>query len=294
MTHKLNKTNNGRVATAKVSRLRLVREGLPEAAPSIPEAGQKYVDVNNIIPDPQNERKTFRHMEGLIASSKTIGLVEPPTVTPAGNGKYMLVTGERRWRAAKAAGLKRIHVLIRSPGHDPDRRLKSLLSNIQRADLGPIELAQALHNLREDRPDIKTNRDLARLIGKSETWTSHMLSILTLPKDLQEQIIRAERTIPYDVVQQIARIQNRKLQAELIQKAAAGASVRDIREYIAAHKGKPAKTIRSASHKIQTSNATVTIRHQKPTPTQQDHIQALNEARTKIDNERSYKSIKGC
>ena len=266
------------------SRLQLVRQGLPEQTATLPEAGQKYVDVNNIIPDPKNERKTLRDMEGLIDSIKAVGLVEPPTVTPDGNGKYMLVTGERRWRAAKAAGLKRIHILIRETRQQPDRRLKSLLSNIQRADLGPIELAHALHGLKADRPQIETNRDLARLIGKSETWTSHMLGILTLPQDLQQQIIRAERTIPYDVVQHIARTQDRQLQDQLVQQTIAGASVRDIREHIATHKGKPTTQNRHTSHKIKTTNATITIHYKNPTATQQDHIQTLNEALTKVRN----------
>ena len=98
-----------------VSRLALVREGNAEAGgtPNIPRRGRILVDIESITPDPANERKAFRGLEQLAETIKQIGLIESPTVIALEDGRYMLTTGERRWRAAKLAGLKRINVIAR-------------------------------------------------------------------------------------------------------------------------------------------------------------------------------------
>ena len=276
----MNKRKNNRHSVdgpQKVSRLQLVREGKVEDAIRLPELGQRYVDVNSIVPDPRNERKTLRDMEEMIASVKAAGIVEPPTVAPLDNGKYLLTTGERRWRAAKEAGFKRIHVIVYGREKEEDRRLKSLVSNIQRSNLGPVELAQALQSLKDNRPEIRSNRDLAQLLGKSENWVGHMLKILSLPQQLQSQISQAKRPIPYDVAQQIARLPDEKAQAALINEALRGASVRSIREQARQLKGKEKKG-QSQVWKIKSSQATVTIRFRKERSTPQDRIAALEEA----------------
>ena len=173
-----------------LSRLALVREGNAEAGgtPNIPRRGRILVDIESITPDPANERKTFRGIEELAETIKQVGLIESPTVIALKDGRYMLTTGERRWRAAKLAGLKRINVVASDPEEERKRRLKSLVSNIQREDLGAIELANALRDTKDDNPEIKTNRDLASFIGKSEQWIGEMLKVLSIPKPLQQQL----------------------------------------------------------------------------------------------------------
>ena len=262
------------------SRLELVKQGATNPHFSVPETGQKYVDVDNIVPDPRNERKNLRDMDELAASIKAVGLIEPPTVTPLGNGQYKLLTGERRWRAAKAAGLKRIHVIVGTPEAENRRRLKSLISNIQRADLGPIELAQALRTLKEEHPEIQTNRDLSRLIGRSEVWTSHMLNILQIPEHLQRELAQA-KGISSEAAQQIARIQNPEAQSQLVQEALAGAATQTLRHRAKQLSGKP---IRQNVLRLQTTEATVTIRHRKPSPIREDYQKAIREALTGLQN----------
>jgi hypothetical protein len=95
------------------TRLDLVRQGLTDGG--LKKRGRLIVSLSKLIEDPHNERKTFRNMEGLIASIKAVGLIEPITVTPAGEETYQIITGHRRYRAAKAAGLAQVEILIREP-----------------------------------------------------------------------------------------------------------------------------------------------------------------------------------
>src|SRR2546423_14059676 len=153
------------------SRLDLVREGLTENG--IRKRGRLLVSLSKLKEDPRNERKTFRNMDGLIASIKAVGLIEPITVTPIASGdKYQIVTGHRRYRAAKAAGLTQVEVIVRDPDNELTRRQKSIISNVQREDVGPVELAEALQSLIDEDERINSQDDLAELIGKDKTWVS--------------------------------------------------------------------------------------------------------------------------
>jgi ParB family transcriptional regulator, chromosome partitioning protein len=225
------------------TRLDLVREGA--IAGGAKKQGRLIVGIDRLLEDPQNERKTFRNLEGLIASIKSVGLIEPITVTPEeGEGsegaKYRIVTGHRRYRAAKTAGLTQVEVLIREPEDALTRRLKSIVSNVQREDVGPIEMAEALQTLMDEDERVRTQDDLARLIGKSKVWVSGMLKILTLPTDLQQKVRTSELSIGYDAMIRVARIDGEQ-QAELVEALVHGASSRDIRQRIDDIKGKPKK-----------------------------------------------------
>src|SRR4051812_30128810 len=165
------------------TRLDLVRQGAGDGA--FKKRGRLIVSVSKVIEDPKNERKTFRNMDGLIASVKAVGLIEPITVTPAENEAYRIITGHRRYRAAKAAGLLDVEVLIRDVEDELVRRQKSVISNVQREDVGPVEMAEALQALMDEDGRVKTQVELARMIGKDEAWVSGILRILTLSAALQ-------------------------------------------------------------------------------------------------------------
>ncbi len=216
------------------SRLQLVKEmaAKGQLTSGIPKQGRLIVPIEHLEPDPKNERKTFRNMEGLIASVQSVGLIEPITVTPLESGKYRIRTGHRRWEAAKVAGLVKVEILIRDAEDELRHRAKSLVSNIQREDIGAVELAQALQSLMDDAPNIETQEDLARTIGKDKTWVSRILRILTLPADLQRKVATSQLFIPYDAVTEIARLEDRDMQAALIEELLNGATVRDIRERV--------------------------------------------------------------
>lgn len=230
------------------TRLDLVREGLVDGG--LKKRGRLIVSLDRLLEDPKNERKTFRNLDGLVASIRTVGLIEPITVTPdedsagqgTAEGKYRIITGHRRFRAAQAAGLAQVEVLIREPDDALTRRVKSIVSNVQREDVGPVEMAEALQSLMDEDDRIKTQDDLANLIGKDKTWVSGMLKILSLPVDLQQRVGTSQLSVSYDAMIRVARIGNTKQQTELVDAIVTGASNRAIRERIDEIKGKPRPT----------------------------------------------------
>lgn len=267
------------------SRLDLIREGGVDLA--VKKRGRLIVALEKLKEDPKNERKTFRNMTGLIESIKAVGMVEPITVAPDANDCYLIITGHRRYRAAKAAGLKEVEVLIREPDDELTRRYKSLVSNIQREDIGPVELATALNDLMQEDSRVRSQVDLARMIGKDSAWVSGVLRILTLPASLQQKIANAKHNVGYDAIIRIARLDDAKQQGELVEEVVAGATKRHIEARIAGIKGKPIKTTTTAAAEIKPKrvfhtkhNATVIVQSQVNTLSPEQVTAALREATT--------------
>lgn len=170
-------------------------------------------------------------MEGLVESIKAVGLVEPITVTPSGD-KFRILTGHRRARAAKLANLREVEVLIREDDNELMRRRKSLISNVQREDIGAIELAEALQAMLDDGNQVRSQRKLAQVLGKREAWISDMLRMLSLPKELQQKLRHAEVSIPYDTLMRVARIPDSKVQSELVNLSLSGTATPALRKRI--------------------------------------------------------------
>ncbi len=212
------------------SRLDLVKQGLNSFA-GLPKRGRFIVAIERLMEDPQNERKIFRDMDGLIESVRTHGILEPITVTPEGEG-YRILTGHRRFRAAKAVGLTEVEILVREPEEMFTRRLKSIISNVQREDIAAIEMAEALQGLLTEGKQVKTQRELAHLIGKREAWVSDMLRLLTLPAKLQEKLRCTEVSLGYDLAMRIARAGDTALQEELMERALNGETYVQLRKVI--------------------------------------------------------------
>jgi len=264
----------------RISRLDLVRAGATDTAGlRLPKRGRVMVDITSLVPDERNERKVFRHIPELAATIRAVGIIDPPTVVALEDGRYKITTGERRWRAAKEAGLQQIPVIIGDAEEERVRRAKSLISNIQREDLGALEVAQALQEMKEENPEVKTNRDLARQIGKSEQWVGQMLRILDLPDTAQEKLRTADRIIPYDSVIEIARIADFKTQIELLDSVLGGATVRQVREKARGAKDeREGKPIVRPSRRIPISKGWVIIHCELEAATKDDYILALQEA----------------
>lgn len=206
----------------------MVKEGL---ARGLGKRGRLIVSLDRLIEDPRNERKTFRNMDGLVASIKAVGLVEPITVTMEGE-RYRILTGHRRARAAKLAGLREVEVLIREAEDELLRRRKSLISNVQREDLGAVDLAEALQVMLDEDNEVHSQRELARVLGKREAWVSDMLRVLSLPSALQTRLRHAEVSVPYDTIIRIARISDAHEQKRLAELALGGASNTELRRRI--------------------------------------------------------------
>lgn len=229
-----------RLPTGK-TRLDLVREhaATAQANPGINiKRGRMVVGLDRLTEDVRNERKTFTGMDELIASIKQVGLIEPITVSAEADGVLRIVTGHRRFRAAKAAGLSQVEVIIRDPEDERTRRMKSVISNVQREDVNAFEMAEALQSMIDD-GYAHDQSDLARSIGKTKQWVSEILSILKLPTAMIERI--KSQPISYDAAARIARVKDVDLQHELIDLAATGASGRAIRRHAehATGKSKP-------------------------------------------------------
>lgn len=143
------------------------------------------VTLDNILPDPEQPRRHFdaASIEELADSIKTKGLLQPITVrrNPEALGQYIIVAGERRWRAHRVAGLPSIACVLTTG--DPAEL--SLIENMQRADLNPIEEAEAIERLMTQRN--YTHETVAKVLGKSRVTITERLAVLRLPVDVRER-----------------------------------------------------------------------------------------------------------
>ena len=145
------------------------------------------VDVDAIVPGPMQPRTHFDEgsLEGLADSIRTHGIVQPLLVRRRGD-QYELIAGERRWRAARLAGLSKVPVVVRDVA-DHDLLEIALIENIQRENLNPIEEAQAYKRLIENVG--LTQEALAVRVGRDRSYIANFLRLLKLPDDLQQLVV---------------------------------------------------------------------------------------------------------
>ncbi len=158
------------------------------------EVGQQNeVDIASISPNPRQPRTHFdpASLDELIASIKEIGILQPPVVRQVKPGAYELIMGERRLRAAKAAGLKTIPVIIRQT---PDNELlrEALIENIHRSQLNALEEAAAYSQLLTDFNC--THDELAIKLGRSRPLISNTIRLINLPTSVQQKLITGQIT----------------------------------------------------------------------------------------------------
>jgi ParB family chromosome partitioning protein len=150
-------------------------------------ADRDEIDVNNISANPKQPRTVFDEdqLTELALSIKEVGLLQPPVVRSIGNGKYQLIMGERRFRAAKLAGLKSIPVIIRQTSDDQLLR-EALVENIHRSQLNPLEEAAAYQQLLTDFG--YTHDELATKLSKSRPVITNTMRLLNLPPTVQRRV----------------------------------------------------------------------------------------------------------
>ena len=150
-------------------------------------ADRDEIDVNNISANPKQPRTVFDEdqLTELALSIKEVGLLQPPVVRSIGNGKYQLIMGERRFRAAKLAGLKSIPVIIRQTSDDQLLR-EALVENIHRSQLNPLEEAAAYQQLLNDFG--YTHDELASKLSKSRPVITNTMRLLNLPAAVQRRV----------------------------------------------------------------------------------------------------------
>lgn len=201
----------------------------PKAPPPDADIVPQELPIDLIDPNPLQPRTVFRTeaVEELAASIKANGIVQPLIVQKEG-ARYMLIAGERRLRAAKLAGLTKVPVAVRR--FEADRVLEvALIENIQREDLNPIEVAQALQRLGMEY-DLK-HEELAERTGKDRSTITNLLRLLRLDHAVQTMV--AEGRLSMGHARALLAVTDPYTQASLAEKAAKeGWSVRRIEEEV--------------------------------------------------------------
>jgi len=158
-----------------------------------PTVGFAEIDVADVEPNPHQPRHRFEDadLEELAASIREVGVLQPVVVRPGEeDGRYVLVAGERRLRAAGMAGLGTIPAVIRASESDERDLTEALIENVQRKDLSPLEEAAAYQNLLEDYG--MTHEAIATRMGKSRSAVTNTLRLLQLPAPIQGMLERGD------------------------------------------------------------------------------------------------------
>ncbi len=189
------------------------------------ENGILYVDINNIKPNVHQPRKNFdeEKLDELASSIKEHGIIQP-VVLRSTHGGYEIVAGERRWRAARKAGIKKIPCVIKELT-DEQNMLVSIIENMQREDLNPIEEAEGLSRMIEVYG--LTQEQVSKGVGKSRPYITNSLRLLKLSDEVREMTREGKLTAGH--ARALAGIKDVEAQKKLASKVIKeGLSVRNI------------------------------------------------------------------
>ncbi len=208
---------------------------------------EEVVDINYVTPNRDQPRKSFdkEKLEELAESIKIHGIVEPILVQDR-KDHYEIVAGERRWRAAKLAGLKKVPVFVRNY---TERQIKeiSLIENIQREDLNPIEEALAYKDLMNEYS--LTQEEVASRVSKNRSTITNSLRLLKLGKKVQNMLIN--KSISEGHARALIGIEDEKKQLEIAEKIVKNKlSVRDV-EKLVKESDKPSKPKKELSEDLE-------------------------------------------
>ena len=157
----------------------------PMATPDSSEV--QYLKVGAIVPNRYQPRQAFspQELKELTDSLKQSGLLQPILVRRKGDGIFELISGERRWRAAKEAGLETLQAVIRNCG-DEESMVLALVENLQREDLNPMEMARAYHRMMNEFG--LTQDIIARRVGCERSSIANVVRLIQLPSEIQQLI----------------------------------------------------------------------------------------------------------
>jgi ParB family chromosome partitioning protein len=222
-------------------------------------AGREVVTVplEALVPSPQPRRR-FENLEALAESIREKGVLQPLLVRPLGDGRYAIVAGERRYRAAKMAGLAEVPVRVLDLP-EKEARLLALVENLQREDLNPYEetlgvlellseelgktreeVVALLHRMRDEArgrvprnvsgsPEARKVEEVFRVLARM-TWESFVrtrLPLLGLPEDLRAAL--EEGTLPYTAALELKKVKDPEARARLLEEAKGGLSLRELK-----------------------------------------------------------------
>ena len=221
------------------------------------QAGGKTLPLEVLVPSPQ-PRKRFENLEALAESIREKGVLQPLLVRPLGDGRYAIVAGERRYRAARMAGLSEVPVRVVELS-EKEARLLALVENLQREDLNPYEetvgvlallsedlgkpveeVVGLLHRMQNEKrgkatqnvlgsPEARRVEEVFKALGRM-TWESFVqarLPLLSLPEDLKAAL--EEGAIPYTAALELKQVKDEASRKVLLEEARAGLSLRELR-----------------------------------------------------------------
>nr|WP_038043838.1 ParB/RepB/Spo0J family partition protein [Thermus tengchongensis] len=227
--------------------------------------GDRLLPLSALAPRPQPRRRFEEaSLKALAESIRAHGVLEPLLVRPLGEGRYEIVAGERRYRAAQMAGLSEVPVVVLKGLDEKAAQAIALMENLQREDLNPYEetvgvldlLALELSKSREEvisllhrmqkevrgkaahnvmgRPEAQRVEEVFRLLGRMgwESFVQNRLPLLNLPPDLQEALL--EGTIPYTAALELKKVKGEEERRKLLEEAKAGLSLRELKAKVRA------------------------------------------------------------
>jgi len=197
------------------------------------------IEVQHIYPNRYQPRQIFDDagLQELAASIKSQGILQPVSVRQGEDGRYELIAGERRWRAAQLAGLKRIPALVKETT-DRDLIELALVENLQRRDLNPIEAAQAYQRLLKEFH--LTQEEIAKRVGKERSSVANHLRLLNLPGPIQEALRQERLTMGH--AKAILSLSDTKVQWAMTQRILnGGLSVREAEQHAQRLRGNAAR-----------------------------------------------------
>ncbi len=224
--------------------------GSPDAEITVGEVeGARYAEIAiaAITPNPRQPRRSFDEdaLDELAESIRQVGLLQPVVVREAGPGRYELVMGERRWRAAERAGLSEIGAIVKQT-QDNDLLRDALIENLHRQQLDPLEEAAAYQQLLDDFG--ATHEELARKIGRSRPHISNTLRLLNLPPAVQKRV--AAGVLSAGHARALLSLEDTEAQERLAGRIVAeGLSVRAVEEIVAvgSDESQPRRSARPAA-----------------------------------------------
>ncbi|MBN1939456.1 MAG: ParB/RepB/Spo0J family partition protein [Candidatus Aminicenantes bacterium] len=216
-----------------------IKAFIPEEYGILKEESFTEIDVDQLAPSPFQPRSKFdeQGISELAQSIKETGILQPIVAVPAG-GRYNIVVGERRWRAAQKAGLKKVPVLIRNLSKELQMEA-SIIENLQRSDLNPIEVARSLKGWVEVMGF--SQEEVAEKVGKDRATVANFLRLLNLPEVVQDMLLQDKITMGH--ARALLGLEDPKAQIEAARWVAdKGRSVREVEEFVSRRrKTKPAR-----------------------------------------------------
>ncbi len=213
-----------------------IRAFIPEEFGILKDERLADVSIGQVKPNPLQPRKKFDEpaIQELARSIKASGVLQPIVVVPESD-HYKIIIGERRWRAAQRAGLQKVPVLIRNIPREQQVEV-SLVENLQREDLNPIEVAQAFEQLMKESG--MTQQEVADKVGRDRSSVANTLRLLKLPGEVQEML--ASNKLSTGHARALLALEDAGQQLALARQVVAkGLSVREVEAMVHGKKKRP-------------------------------------------------------